>query len=177
MEKKMLSPLNKGLILSLILIAISVVTYVAIPDMEKQQKFGWINYVIIIGGLIWACITYSKDMNHNVTFGNVFAHGFKVTAIFTCITLVYTILAATLIFPEMKDKALEVARKQMESNDQLNEASIDQALEMTQKFFFPFLIAGVVVGSLIIGCIGSLIGAAIAKKNPHPTPFESDNLS
>jgi hypothetical protein len=30
---------------------------------------------------------------------------------------------------------------------------------------------------LIIGAISSLIGAAIAKKNPNPTPFESDSLS
>lgn len=177
MEKKMMSPINKGLIISLILVVISVVTYIAVPDMEQQQKFGWFNYVIIIGGLIWACITYSNDLNHNVTFGNLFAHGFKVTAVFTCITLVYTILAATIIFPEMKDKAMEVARKQMEANGDLNESSIDQALEMTRKFFVPFLIAGMLVGSLIIGAVGSLIGAAIAKKNPNPTPFESDNLS
>lgn len=177
MEKKMLTPVNKGLILSLISIVFSIVMFVAIPDMEQQQKFSWISYIIIVGGLIWACITYANDMKHNVTFGNVFAHGFKVTAVLASITVIYTVLAVTVIFPEMKDKALDMARKQMETNQDLSESQIDQALEMTQKFFIPFAIGGALIGTLIIGCIGSLIGAAIAKKNPHPTPFESDNLS
>jgi hypothetical protein len=176
MEKKIKSPLNKGLILSLILIAISVITYITINDLEKQSKFGWITYGIIILGIIWACWTYAADMKNNVTFGNVFAHGFKTTAVLTCIVLIYTILSITVIFPEMKEKGIEMARTQMEANEQLSETQIDQALTMTEKFFIPFAIGGVLIGYLFIGAIASLIGAAVVKKNPNPTPFETDVL-
>jgi hypothetical protein len=67
---------------------------------------------------------------------------------------------------------MEVARTQMESDGKLSEAQIDQAIGMTQKFFIPFAIGGVVIGYLILGAIGSLIGAAIAKKNPQPANFQ-----
>jgi hypothetical protein len=65
----------------------------------------------------------------------------------------------------MKDMAVEEARKQMEAKGTLSQANIDTALEMTRKFFMPFALIGVVIGTLIIGAIGSLLGAAFTKKN------------
>ncbi|MCU0387206.1 MAG: DUF4199 domain-containing protein [Chitinophagaceae bacterium] len=177
MEKKKLTPLNAGLIISLVLIAISVILYVAVTDMKQQQQFGYFSYLILIAGLIYTCLTYAKQENKNVTFGNVFSFGFKTTAVVTSIMVIFTILSLTVLFPEMKSKAMDVAREQMETNDQLSDAQIDQALEMTNKFFLPFAIGGSLIGYLIIGAIGSLIGAAAAPKNPNPIPFESDNLS
>lgn len=176
MEKKIRTPMNKGVLLALVLIAISVVTYITINDMEQQQKFGWISYGLIILGLIWACWTFSDDMNANVTFGDVFAHGFKTAAVMTSIVLIYTILAVTVLFPDMKDKAIEVAMKQMEEQGQLSETQIEQAISMTDKFFLPFAIGGVLIGYLLIGAVAALIGAAVVKKNPNPTPFETDML-
>ncbi len=175
-EKKIMTPLNKGLILGLIAIVLSVLTQTLIPDLKEQQKYGWISQAILFAGIIWACWSYAKDMNSNVTFGNVFAHGFKTTAVLTSISLVFTILSVTLLFPELKDKALENAREQMTEQGQLNDTQIDQALEMTRKFFTVFVIGGVIISTLLVGAIASLIGAAVVKKNPNPTPFESDNL-
>ena len=171
-NQKVMSTTTKGVILALIQIVLSVVMQLLITDFSKMQKFSWISYVIIIGGLIWAAISYSKEMNANVTFGNIFAHGFKTTAVMTILVLAYTILSVTVLFPEMKDKAMEVARTQMESDGKLSEAQIDQAIGMTQKFFIPFAIGGVVIGYLILGAIGSLIGAGVAKKNPQPATFQ-----
>jgi hypothetical protein len=42
---------------------------------------------------------------------------------------------------------------------------------MLKKFFIPFVTAGLIVGFLIFGCICSLIGAAVAKKNPNYNPL------
>lgn len=172
MESKVMSSTTKGLILGLILVAISVIMQLFITDLAKMQQYSWISYLLIIGGLVWACYTYAKEMNGQVTFGNVFAHGFKTTAVFTIIVLLFTILSVTVLFPEMKDKAMEMARTQMETDGKLSEKQIDDAIGMTQKFFIPFAIGGVLVGYLFLGALGSLIGAAIAKKNPNPTPFQ-----
>ncbi|HSK12645.1 MAG TPA: DUF4199 domain-containing protein, partial [Phnomibacter sp.] len=135
METKQMTPVNKGLILALILIAYSIIIYIAIPDMEKQQNLSWVSSVLLIAGIVWACFTYARDMNHNVTFGNVFAHGFKITAVITSLFVVYTILSFTIIFPEIKDKALEAAAQKMEEQGNLSDTQIDQALEFTKKFF------------------------------------------
>lgn len=162
----------KGLILGLALVAISIVTYVLMPNFEDQQKYGWISYILIAGGVAWAAYHYAKQMDGNVTFSGAFSHGFKTAAVMTIIMILYTVLAMTILFPEMKDKGLEVARTQMEKDGKLSDTQIDDALAMSAKYFLPFAIAGIMIVYLIIGAIGSLIGAAIAKKNPNPTPFQ-----
>jgi hypothetical protein len=48
---------------------------------------------------------------------------------------------------------------------------VDQALGFTRRFFWPFLIAGTLVSNLLVGAIGSLIGAALTKKTPQ-SPFQ-----
>lgn len=169
MEKKPTSHLTKGLIISLITIVISTVAY-----FMGQQNSGWVQFAqtaVLLGGIIWACITYGRERNNQVTFGNVFGHGFKVTAVITCITLVFTILFM-LIFPEMKAQALENSRLEMEKNPKFDESSIEQGIAMVDRMFYIFLIGGIILMYLIIGAVASLIGAAVTKKTPV-TPFEN----
>ena len=54
------------------------------------------------------------------------------------------------------------------SEKNLSEDQVEQALNMTKKFFMVFLIGGALLGYLIVGAIASVIGAAITKKDPHP---------
>jgi hypothetical protein len=175
-QKKPMTTMQKGIILSLIIITLSVLMSVFIKDMQQQQKYAWASYIIILGGIIWACYTYAQDMENNVTFGNVFAHGFKVSAVLASFTVIYTILSITVLFPEVKEQALELTRSEMEKQGVLGDAEIDQSVSMISKFFLPFAIAGAALGTLIIGVISALIGAAVVKKNPNPTPFQTNEL-
>ncbi|MBY0481721.1 MAG: DUF4199 domain-containing protein [Chitinophagaceae bacterium] len=171
METKIVQPWMKGLILSLITIVYGVALY--LTDTWQNKSLGYISYAIIIGGIIWSCISYAKQMEGNVTFGNVFAHGFKVTATLIVITVVYTVISVKLIFPEMTDKILDLSAREMEKNKNLSEDQIKSGLDMTRKFLFPFMIGGVILGYGILGAIASAIGAGVAKKNPvTTTPFE-----
>ena len=72
----------------------------------------------------------------------------------------------TVLFPEMKDKTLEMARQRMEERGNLSDSQIEQGVEFTKKFFIPFAIGGTLLGTLIFGTVASLIGAAVAKKKP-----------
>jgi flagellar biosynthesis protein FlhB len=105
-------------------------------------------------------------MNGQVTFGNVFLHGFKMSTVITVILILWTILSITLIFPEIKEKAIEMARQQMEDTGKLTDSEIDQRLGFTRKFFMIIVITTILFGTLIVGAIASLIGAAVAKKKP-----------
>ncbi|HSZ86735.1 MAG TPA: hypothetical protein VK787_11945, partial [Puia sp.] len=67
---------------------------------------------------------------------------------------------------------LEQSRKQMEEKGNLSEENINAALDITRRLFFPFAIGGALIGTIIIGAVGSLIGAAVAKKNPESS-FEN----
>ena len=164
MEKKIMTPVTKGLLIALVTIVISVIGYMA--HIEQASWFRWISTVVMCVGIIWACIYYAQQMDGNVTFGNVFVHGFKVSAVITVVSIIYFALAITVLFPEMKDKALETARQKMEEGGKMSEEQINQGLEMTRKFFMPFAIGAILFGTLIAGAIASLIGAAVAKKKP-----------
>ena len=170
METKIVQPWMKGLILGLNTTTYGIALY--LMDLWQNKSLGYVSYVVILGGIIWSCIYYAQQMNGNVTFGNVFAHGFKVTASLIVITVVFTFLEVKIIFPEMVDKIIDIAAKDMDKNKNLNESQIKSALDMTRKFMIPFMIGGIILGYGIFGAISSAIGAGIAKKNPNPTPFE-----
>jgi hypothetical protein len=168
MEQKISSPVQKGLIISLVLIVFGLILYFTNQYMNKGLSY--IQYVILLGGIIWSCQTYAKQMNGNVTFGNVFAHGFKTTAFVAALIAVYTLVAVKFLFPEMIDKIMESARQDMLKDGKMSEDQINQGIEIGKKFFVPFAIGGIIFFFALIGAVGSLIGAGIAKKNPQD-PF------
>jgi lysylphosphatidylglycerol synthetase-like protein (DUF2156 family) len=168
METKTTSTVTKGLIISLIMIVFGLVLY--FTGQYQNKGLGMIQYCILIGGIIWACINYAKQMNHNVTFGNVFAHGFKITALVIVIMVVYSFVSMKFIFPEMQDKIMEQSRAEMLQGGKLTDDQVDGYMTKMQKYFIPFMIGGIIIAFGIIGAIASLIGAAAAKKNPQ-APF------
>jgi hypothetical protein len=70
----------------------------------------------------------------------------------------------TVLFPDMKQRIFDMQQSKMEEQG-LPDDQIEQGMNMMKKFFTLFLILGVIFGNLIFGCVASLIGAAIAKKN------------
>lgn len=160
----------KGLIISLILIIYGLVMYYT--GLWLNKSLGMIQYLLIIGSIIVADITFAKQKDGNVTFGNVFAHGFKTTAASIVIMVVYSVIAIKFIFPEMIDTIISQSRAEMEKKGDLTEEQISQGVGMVQKFFLPFMIGGLILINGICGAIGSVIGAAVAKKNPNYNPLE-----
>jgi len=67
---------------------------------------------------------------------------------------------------------VDIARADMEKNPDLTSEQMDMGINFTRKFFLPLAIAAALFGTAIWGAIASLIGAALAKKNPS-TPFEN----
>lgn len=168
MENKVTTPQVKGIVISLILIIYGLIIYFA--DGMKHPELSYVQYAIFLAGIIWACISYSKQMNANVTFGNLFAHGFKTTVVVTVIILLYTILAFKVLFPDMIDKSIEMTRQKMEADGKASDSQIEQTVGMMKEHFTLFAVVGVIIGFAIMGAISSLIGAAVAKKKPQD-PF------
>jgi hypothetical protein len=163
-ENKVMTHIVKGLLVALILIVLGIAAHLL--GFENAGWYRWVPLIFLFFAIIWACVYYSNQMHGQVTFGNLFSHGFKMSAIVTIILILWSVLAITLIFPEMKEKAIETARQQMEDRGQLSDSQIDQSLEITRKYFLLFVIALTLFGTLIVGAIASLIGAGVAKKKP-----------
>jgi hypothetical protein len=164
MEQTVTPTSTKGILIGLILVILALVIYFL--DLKVNGPLQWIGYAIFIGGIIWSVMSFGKQVNHNATFGNYFAHGFKVAALVTAIMIIYVIIFVVL-FPEFKEKAIVEAKRSMQSKNNLTEEQINAGLEMTKKFFMVFLVGGTLVGYLFFGTIASLIGAAVTKKDPN----------
>ena len=163
-QKKPISHFIAGLITAGILVAYTLITYLISGNNEPSN--GWISYLVIIAGLSLFVNLYGNAKGNYESFGNLFAYGFKTTAIMTLVFILF-ILALYFLMPEMKEKSLEIARLQMEKDGKLSDEDINKGIDLVSKYYLPFMIGSTAIGFIIIGAIGSLIGAAITKKRPY----------
>lgn len=164
MEQTITPVSTKGIVIALLLIIFALASYFL--DIDTNGPFKWVGMLIFLIGIVWSVMSYGKQINYNATFGNYFAHGFKVSALVTAIMIIFMIVFV-IMFPDFKEKAMDQARKAMVEQNKLTEEQISQALEISRKFFTVFLIGGTLLGYLIFGVIAALIGAAVTKKQPN----------
>lgn len=157
-----------GVITGLACIILGVI--MKVTHLEYNKGAQWISILPIVIGLILNAIAFSKANDHYVTFGQVFGSSFKATALLTIILIVWS-LATLFIWPETVDIAIQKAEEDMTKRGGLSEDQISQSLAMTRKYFKVFMVAGVLFGTLVIGAISSLLGAAIAKKKGVARPL------
>ncbi len=169
MEQKIPTSSTKGLVIALILIVLALIIYFL--DLSTTRGVEYISFAVLVIGVIWSINNYGNQIDHNATFGNYFSHGFKIAALVTAIMIIYAVIFLY-IFPDVREKGMEAARKSMEARGNMSQEQINQSMEFTKKFFMVFIIAGTLIGYLIFGVIGSLIGAAITRKNPRPIEID-----
>lgn len=169
MEQTVTTSTTKGIVISLILIVIALISYFL--NMNTNSWLQYVSYAVFIIGIILSVNIFGKQIDHNSTFGNYFAHGFKIAALVTAIMIIYIVIFVYL-FPDVREKAMEAARTRMESQGNMSQEQINQGLFFTKKFFMVFIIAGTLLGYLIFGALASLIGAGITKKNPRPIEID-----
>lgn len=170
-QKKPMTHITAGLLIAAVLVVYSII--INFLGATSNPGVSLIQYAIIIGGLIFVVLNHSKEHNNQLSFGNLFAFGFKTTAVYTILFVAFTVIFF-LLFPELKEKTFEIARAEMEKNDKITDEQIEQALEMSRKFFWVGVVGGSMFFMVIIGAIGSLLGAAFAKKRPQ-NPFEQQS--
>ncbi|MBY0535109.1 MAG: DUF4199 domain-containing protein [Chitinophagaceae bacterium] len=170
-ENKVTSSVLAGFFIGLILIVFALITYFTGLYTESWNQ--WVGVLLLGGGIIFAVINNSKERDHKVTFGNLFAFGFKTVAIITLMMIAYTLLFNAL-FPDVKEKIIDLARENALKNPgQATDQQIEQGMEMFSKNYTLFLIIGILFWYLVGGLVASLLGAAIAKKDGAEAPFEN----
>jgi uncharacterized protein DUF4199 len=175
MEKKQ-THIMYGFVSGILMAVISLVLYLTglsfKPGMEGIQYVAYLPFLV---GIILNATAYSKANDGFVTFGNVFGSCFKAAMLVTLVVLAWSVISM-MVFPDMKEKALALARDKMAASSRnMTDEQMDAALNITKKYFSTFMIAGVLLGMLFYGAIFSLIGAAIAKKK-GPAPITSSNF-
>lgn len=169
MQEKVQTHLRYGLFTGIAVVIVALILHVAGQAMNNWSQY--VMYVPFLIGLIMNGQAFAKANGNHITFGNIFGSCFKASAIVALIVLAWGIISL-FIFPDMKDKAMEIAEQSMLERG-MPEDQIEQALEMTKKFFYPFMIGGIIFGYMFWGAIFSLISAAIPKKLGNQVPFEN----
>jgi len=167
--KKPLTHTVAGLLIAGIVIVISLINMLFAKNTNNPGA-GWLTYGAIILGLIFTINLYAKSKDNYVSFGELFSYGFKATAVYTVIFIGFLILVS-LVFPDFKNSAIEAMRTQIETQGNYTDEQAEQAIALTEKYFWVFAIGGSMLGFVIVGAIGSLLGAALTKKRPQ-NPFE-----
>jgi len=168
MEKKPVTHIIAGLIISAVMILYSLV--LNFTGQVGNQSLGYVAYAVTIGMLIYFIIQYGKANGDNLSFGKLFTYGFKATALIALVTTAFNVLIF-MIFPDLKEKVMDISREQMAQRPGVTPEQIDMGMEFMKKNFTTFMVIGGIFMTVIFGAIGTLIGAAIAKKNPQ-TPFQ-----
>jgi hypothetical protein len=168
MERKPITSTVAGLILSLVIILYSLV--LTFTGLNSDPALTWLTYLILVVGVVVFITMYGRAMNHRVTFGGLFAYGFKASAI-TALLVIACMVIVFYAFPDLKEKMFDAMRTNMEKDGKLSDSEINEAMEMSRKYFMVGLVGGGLFFMLLCGTIGSLIGAAMTKKLP-PNPIE-----
>ena len=165
MEKKPLTNLTAALILFLLMVVYTLA--INFGGLQANTKLAWVSYLIVVVGTMLIVMKYGKDMQNNVTFGNLFAYGFKTIAMLILFYIAFTILFY-LVFPEYKASLLDIMKQNaMKNATPDNKEQLEKGIVIMQRFFWVSMIAGILISFAILGAIGSLIGAAVTKKNPE----------
>ncbi|MDN3582668.1 DUF4199 domain-containing protein [Mucilaginibacter flavus] len=174
MEVKKASPSKPAIKWALIgLIASIVITYAfQFLNVDPTSSAKYINYLVFIGFLCLTQQEYRNDLGGYMTFGEGFLSGFLYSLFLGILTAVFLYVYYAILSPEMAEKILSSTQAQLEAKGTLTPEQVETAMSMTRKYFAIFAVAGAFFGSLVMGVVVALIGAAIFKK--EKPPFATD---
>lgn len=164
MEKKITSRITKGLIIVALLIIIDLVlqkTYNnAVPDGLRYMP----RLVIVFLGILVSCLIYAKQVEGKPSFGEVFAHGFRTTAVIAFLMAAYTFIAVKFIYPPPDAAEMDAAVKAIMANgNALYDEAKTQAIQAAKNRWIIYVSISI-FASLIPGILGALAGGALGKR-------------
>ncbi|HVK97472.1 MAG TPA: DUF4199 domain-containing protein [Flavisolibacter sp.] len=169
-ETKTTSHIKAGLMISAVIIVLSLV--LSVLGAGGTIGRGFHAFLIIGAGLVYFINRYAKDNNFNKSFGELFTYGFKTTSIFTLVFILF-VIAFSIMDPDTKKQFLDLTRTELERKN-MTDSEIDTYMSFLDKYYLIVMAGGTLLSYIVIGAIGSLLGAAITKKNP-PNPMDQFN--
>ncbi len=131
-----------------------------------------LSYLPFLGAVFYAQ-KYHRDeqLEGYMTYGRGFTTGFRVALISGLLIGVFMVLYYKLLNTAAFDAVMNKTEETMLNNNSMGDEQRETALEITRKWFPLMILVGSIIGMAIVGCIFSLIGAAIFKKEkPYTIP-------
>jgi hypothetical protein len=165
MEVKKVSPSQPAIKWALIALVTSIIITYAFQflDVDPNSAVKYIGFIPLIVFLFLTQKEYRDLLGGYMTFGEGFLSGFLFAVFLGVLSAIFTYIYYAILSPEMVDKILAASQTKM-AEQGLSQDQIDKALDFSRKYFAAFGTLGALFGTVIIGAIIALIGAAIFKK-------------
>ena len=154
--------IKHGLILALIVIILSVI--MNITGWYANDIASYSIYPAIIILIIIFCFQYKKVQDKAASFANIFAHGFKTACVAALMMIVWNLFSTKVLFKENADKIFEERKTEMIAQGADN-SDVEKQAAFAQQNYVLLTISSTLLLYGVTGVVGSLLGAALAKKN------------
>jgi len=151
--------------LGLIMILISVITYVTGMALEGVQWPNWIYYVVFPIIILYAISQFKKQNLNILSLSQALKIGVLIGIFSAIVIMIYSMIFNYLIDPEFMGQMMEVARDKMLENPKMTEEVVEQSMKFVEMFSNPAISGAFMIAmSAIFGLIYSLIGGLIMKR-------------
>lgn len=136
-------------------------------QLEWHPVFQWTGIILFFVGILLNGYAFSRSTGVGTVFSNVLVSCLRMVVTTTVIICIW-IAVTPAIFPEYKAQALEHSRLYFQHKGTYTPAEINQKIALEDKHFgFERMFAGSIM-FLILGCVFSLLAAALTKKDLRP---------
>lgn len=170
METQKLAPgkfaINYGVILGLVMVVISVATYVTGLALEGAQWPTAIYYVIFPIVIFYAISQYKKRNANLLTLSEALKVGVLIGVISAIVFVIYSLIFNYIIDPDFMNQIMAIARDNMlEQNPDMTEEMLDSGMKFVEMFMNPAIASAFWIAmSSIFALIYALIAGLIMKK-------------
>jgi len=151
--------LKYGVILGVVFIVFSLILFIS--GNFSNQALGWIQYLFLIAGIVFAHNEFKRNGDGYMTYGQGLGIGTLTTLIATVFSSIFSYIYLAFIDLNILEELKETQLLELESQG-MSQAQIDQ----TMAFMSPgVIIVFAVLFSVFIGFVLSLIISAFTKNN------------
>ncbi|MGK7395478.1 MAG: DUF4199 domain-containing protein [Candidatus Cyclobacteriaceae bacterium M3_2C_046] len=158
---------NAGLIIGLIMVIYTLILYMA--ELSSNQFLGWVNFLILIGGIVWAHRTFKASGDGFMSYGQGLGLGAIMSGVAGILVGIFIFIYTSFVDPEFITRMIEEQRIALE-NQGFGDDQIDQTMGLTEAIMSPvMLMISSVLSYAFFGFLFSLVIAAFTKKTDPTT--------
>ena len=160
--------LKYGIIIGLVFIVYGMILEFMGLELETQQYFGYLNYVLLVVVIVLAHKAFKEGGDGYMSIGQGLGIGTLISLVGGAISGVFSYIYIKFIDDSMLTKIKDLQIEKMEEQG-MDDAQIEQAMEIAGKLMSAEMIpVWAILGMLFIGFILSLI-VSLFTKNANPT--------
>jgi hypothetical protein len=154
--------LKYGVLGSVVIMVYS--TILNVSGLSQNKVLSFLSFVFMLVAIILAMKDFKEKNSGFMSYGEGLGLGSLTSAVMGLLSSAFTMFYIQFIDNTLLAQGLDKVRVDMESRG-MDDAQIDQAMELSQKFMSPGVVFVMgVVGYVVMGFIVSLIIAAIMRK-------------